>query len=854
MIIKVKYKHVKKKGWILLLLSFCFTITFSQTTIVKGVVTDSATNKPLRNVNVVIKGSPKGAISDARGNYSIEAEGSYSTIEFSYIGYKSVTRSINPGQEQELNISLATEANVLRSVTVTRKNKVRYRNKDNPAVALIRKVIENKSNNRMESYDYVEYEKYEKLEFSLSNVSEKIQNSKLARKYKFLLENRDTTRFQGRALLPVYLEEILSKEYYRKNPEKKKTIITADRKVNFGEYVDNAGLSLYIKHIYQDIDIYDNNIPLLTNQFLSPIADLAPTFYMFFIKDTVLIDEKSFVRLYFSPRNKNDLLFQGTMYISLDSNYAVRKINMSTNKNINLNWVNDLEVTLDFDKNSDGRYHLSKSDLIANFGLTKEKKKGIFGERMVSYKDFKINDPRENEIYKGAAVVTLDNEAAKTDSFWVTHRHDTLSIAESKVYANIDSLQKMRSFRRTMDIITLFLAGYKSAGPFEVGPVSTFYSFNPVEGFRLRFGGRTTPNLSKRFYFENYFAYGFKDKRWKYFFSTTYSLNNKSIYTYPLNYVRASYQRETKIPGQDLQFVQEDNFLLSFKRGKNDKWLYNNIAKLEYVHEFSSHLSYNIGFKNWKQTPAGSLVYTQEVNNQTVIVPNLTTSELSLELRYAPNEKFFQGKLYRTPIPNQYPIITLRLADGVKGLVNGEYNYQNVSLNIFKRFYLSQLGYTDVVAEGAYIFGQLPYPLLDIHRANQTYAYQLNSYNLMNFLEFVSDHYASLYIDQSFNGFFFNKIPLLKKLKLREIVTMKLLYGGIREENKPDKNPFLFKLPSYDGVAATYSLEKEPYIEVSAGVSNIFKLLRVDVVKRLTYLNHPEISQWGIRGRVKFDF
>ena len=412
----------------------------------------------------------------------------------------------------------------------------------------------------------------------------------------------------------------------------------------------------------------------------------------------------------------------------------------------------------------------------------------------------------------------------------------------------------MPSFRRTLAFLSFLLAGYTQFGGFELGPAAAFYSFNPIEGFKLRLGGRTTPKLSKRIYFEGYGAYGFKDEKWKYFLSSTYSLNNKSIYGYPLNYIKVGYQHDTKIPGQDLQFVSEDNFLLSFKRGKNDKWTYNSNFKIDYVHEFDNHLSYSLGFKNWKQEPAGSIIYTKVENGSTVNVDNLITSEISAELRWAPHEQFYQGKVFRIPIINKYPIFTVRAIAGVKGLFNSGYNYQNFSARMEKRAFMSQLGYSDLVIEGGYIFGKLPYPLMTIHRANQTYAYQLNSYNLMNFQEFVSDHFIAVNIDHHFNGLFFNRVPLLKKLKLREVISMKMLYGGVRDENNPTKDPSLIKYPVFEGSPTTFSLEKKPYIEGSVGVTNIFKLIRVDLVKRFNYLENPYVATWGVRARFKFDF
>ena len=846
-----------ERGKIIFFLSLfiaSFFASFSQT-IVKGTVKDAQTKQPLQAVSIVFKGG-KGAVTDDAGNYTISSNQNFSAIVASYVGYKPMTLSIQPNREQVLNIELQVAD--LKNTVVVYSKRGKYSNKNNPAVELIRKVIDNKSNNRVSSYDYVQYEQYEKIGLSLTNKPEKLVNNKLLKNFEFVFENADTTKIEGKSLLPVYLEEKLSQKYFRKKPEKAKTYILGEKKVNYGEYIDQKGISNFLNRLYEDVDIYQNNISLLTNQFISPIADLAPTFYRFYITDTVENDGIKLIRLSFAPKNPADLLFKGIMFVTLDGNYSVQKINMSISKNANLNWVRDLRIKQDFQKGPDGRYHVISTNTITEFSITKGASGGILGERTVSLKNYQINTPAPEDIYAGEPIVSLANPKNNTDSFWVEHRHPQLSTVEAKVYTNIDSLQNMRSYKRFMDIATFVFAGYKSVGPgYEVGPANAFYSFNPVEGFRLRLGGRTTPKFNNSLYFENYVAYGFKDEKWKYFLSATYSLNHKSIYSYPLNYFKLSYQHDTKIPGQELQFVQEDNFLLSFKRGTNDRWLYNDIFKAEYVREFRKDVAVTFGFKNWKQTPAGTIVYSKPEGSGVIDnIPNITTSEVSAEFRWAPHEQFYQGKVYRTPIINKYPIFKLRYIAGIDGLMNGEYNYQNINLKASKRVYLSQLGYTDVSAEGGYIFGTLPFPLLNIHRANQTYAYQQNSYNMMNFMEFVSDHYVALNADHFFNGFFFNKIPLLKKLKLREVITGKALYGGLRDENNPDKNPSTFKFPidNTTGQPTTYTLNKTPYAEVSVGIANIFKLLRVDLVKRLTYLDHPNVTKWGVRTFVKFDF
>ncbi|MCF0042706.1 DUF5686 and carboxypeptidase-like regulatory domain-containing protein [Dyadobacter fanqingshengii] len=854
-------KTINKSVWLKLFLVICLAQTFSgtaiaQSTTIKGTVTDAKTGETLPFVSVLIPGTTMGTASDADGKYAMTLREDYKTVKFTYVGYLSIEKPITPGIDQVINVKMAVDASMLKEVTI--KGRGRYRNKDNPAVQLIREVIAHKDQNKMAASDFVEYEQYEKISFALSNLSDNFKEKRIFKNYQFLFEDQDSTAMGGKNMLPAYIQEKLSQVYFRKNPYTKKQWVLANRRAEFdSKFVDNDGLSAYFNRLYEDVNLYENDISIATNLLLSPIANSAPTFYKFFIRDTIKTETPWLVELGFVPRNKTDMLFEGKLFITLDGNYGVQNAYLTVNKDINLNFMRDLEARLEYEKGPDGRYHPTKTTLGMEFALG-EKNAGFYGQRVVNFKNYTINQSRPDSVYSGPREEVAFNPSTNSgEAFWAGARHLPLEKMELNIYRNVDTLQTIPSFRRTMDIATLFLSGYKSFGKVEVGPVNTFYSFNPVEGFRLRFGGRTTTDFSKRFYLETYAAYGFKDQRWKYFLSGTYSFNNKSVYHFPLNYIRASYQRDTKIPGQDLQFVQEDNFLLSFKRGDNNRWLYNDVYKLEYVREFESRFSYKIGFTNWRQTPAGILRY-EKLDSEGVLenVGGLSNTEANLELRYAPHEQYYQGKLYRTPIINKYPIFTLRYNAGLKGVFEGQNRYHNVSANIAKRVYLSQFGYADVTAEGNYIFGSnVLFPLLSIHRANQTYAYQLNSYNLMNFLEFVSDHYASLDVQYYMNGFIFNKIPLLKKLKLREVFSFKGLMGGLRDENNPTNNPGLFRFPvDENGKPISYTLSREPYIEGSVGVANIFKLLRVDLVKRFTYLDNPNVSEWGIRARFRLDF
>lgn len=853
---------MSKKGYsfvVLVLLMLCLSISFVQSqnarvlTTVSGIVVDASTNEPLPFASVSFVGSNVGVIANLDGEFKISSYEATEKVQVSILGFESKVISIQKGKVQTIRIKLNQVTTSIDEVVVIGKRE-RFKKKNNPAIELIDSVIANKKHNKKEEFAYYEYEKYEKLMFALSNVTEDFKKKRVFRDFQFVFNNLDSTKIVGTPLLPVYLEENIADCYYRKSPYSSKSLVKAQKLVGFDGYIDNQGLNDYMKYLYQDIDIYDNNVTVVTNQFLSPVATTATTFYKYFIMDTVLIDNKKCIKLFVSPFNKTDLLFQGFLYVMPQEKYAIKKVELYVNKSINLNWVRSLNIKQEFAKVDSTGWMLTEDEIGVDFGFI-DKGMGIYGQRSVSYKNYLLNVQRPDSTYKGVEKkMTLDAEKQDT-AYWNAHRHQPLAKSELGVYATMDSVQKVPAFKRTMNIAMLLLTGYRDLGYFEIGPVNTFYSYNPIEGVRVRFGGRTTPKFSKRFTYETYGAYGFTDEKWKYYLGTTYSLTNKSIYEFPVKSIKASYQVDTKIPGQELQFVQEDNVLLSIKRGVNDKLFYNKTARFEYLNEFPNHMSIGASYQYQEQTPGGNIYFNHtDYSSYKNDVDLLTTSEVGLTLRYAPHEKFYQGKKYRIPVPSSYPVLQLQYTLGANFLGN-DYNYHNLKFSVSRRFNLSVLGYTDVIWESGKQFGSVPYPLLMIHHANQTYSYQIMSYNLMNFLEFVSDEYTSLNVDHSFNGFIFNKVPLLKRLKFREVATCKILYGRLSDENNPIDHPDLFKFPTDEnGVPITYTLEEKPYIEASVGVSNILKLFRVDLVKRLTYLDHPNVSGTGIRVRFKFDF
>ena len=414
--------HLATALWFSILFVSSFQ-TFSQTTtrtIIKGTVTDANTGDPVPYVSVLLKGTTVGTLTDISGKYSIETTVKAAEIVFSFLGYESETRSINTGTDQVINISLRLSSIKLNEVTI-KPQREEYRNKGNPAVELIEKVISHKDSNRQESYNFLEYEKYEKIELAISNVSENFEKSSLFSKYSFIFNNIDTTKRIANDVLPIFLKETISDHYYRKEPEAEKDIILAEKDVDLQEYLDIKGVSANLNYIYQNINIYNNEILFLTNKFLSPVAGSAPTFYRYYITDTLQVRDIKCIKLFFEPRNRADFLFHGNLYITLDSTYAIREIDMGLNKYINIDWVKDISIKQDFENFGQNNWLLSREEISIDLGVLKNSL-GLYAQRSVSYKKYKINEPLDESLFSGPEMTEKIDPASRQQGFWDSHR------------------------------------------------------------------------------------------------------------------------------------------------------------------------------------------------------------------------------------------------------------------------------------------------------------------------------------------------------------------------------------------------------------------------------------------------
>jgi hypothetical protein len=564
---KITFRNFLLSAYILTALLVCFN-SFSQVsekTVIKGSVLDALTGIPIPYASVFLKGTTVGTLTDINGKYVIESNLPADTISFSFIGYKAESRGIKKGIEQTVDVRMILTSITLDEVIVKAKKKD-YKNKNNPAVELIDKVVAKKDENRPEAYNYLEYRTYEKIQFAFSNVSQNFKNSNTFSEFNFVFDNIDTTKRIATDILPLFIKESLSAHYFKKDPKESKEVLLAEKSINLDEYLNNKGASAYLNYLYQNINIYDNEILFLTNKFLSPIASTAPLFYRYYIIDTLPVADIKCIRLFFEPRNKSDFLFHGNLYITMDTSYAVRKIDIGINKAINIDWVQDISITQDFEKFGQKAWLLSKEEISIDFGVAKNKL-GLFGQRTISYKDYKINEPISEETFRGPAKVEKIDPQSDQNSFWESNRYVPLSSSEKQIYSTIDSLKQIPDFRRKMDAIMLLTVGFLNAGKIEIGPVSSFYSYNSVEGSRFRFGGRTTTDFSKKVTLDGYVAYGTYDHLLKYNAGITYSLTPRTIYQFPVKSLRLSYMKDTRIPGQELQFAQADNLFLSFNQG-----------------------------------------------------------------------------------------------------------------------------------------------------------------------------------------------------------------------------------------------------------------------------------------------
>lgn len=832
---------------------------------ITGTVTDEKTGAALPFVNVFYDGG-HGVQTDSAGHYSLPKKNG--KLYFSLIGY--VSKSFVIKEATRLDVALSVD-NIELGVAVVKSKKTKYSRKNNPAVIMMQKVIAAKKKSDLSVHPYYSYNKYQKLTFALNEISDKVFEEGGLKKVPFLKEHVEVCPETGKKILPISVDETVTQLIYRKNPKSEKQIILGQRSNGINDLLSTGDiLTTLIKDCFTDVDIYDDEVRLLQYPFHSPISTRsAISFYRYFIEDTVMIGKDKCFELSFTPNNPQDFGFSGTLYIMADSSYRVRKIEMGIPRHSDVNYVDNMMITQEFAQLPSGEQVLITDEMLVQLKIAKFIQR-FQVKRLTEYSDYSL-EPIPDKKFKFNGVVKKEPYAMMQDNdFWKNYRAEDLTKSESSMDALVKRLSNIKGFKAILFVGKAFIENFveTSASPehpskVDIGPINTMITQNFVDGLRLRASAQTTANLNPHWFLKGYVAYGFKDERWKGMGEVTYSFNKKAYLPreFPVNNLTFTYSNDVMSPSDKFMPTDKDNVFTSFKWDKVDHMMYYENYRLFYDREWNNGLRFTTFFRRSKNTPTASLFY-QPLNGTNVPdasgqnITNFVTSEFNVGVRYQPGATWINTKQRRIAANNDAPIFALNHTVGIKNLFGGQYNYNYTEAEIYKRFWVGSWGKIDNDIRAGVQWNKVPFPLLIMPAANLSYIMEDNTFNLINNMEFLNDRFVSYMVSWDINGKILNRIPLIKKLKWREYIGCNVLWGMLSDKNNPycnanDKNLFYFPGRfNSDGsyTAISHVMDKKvPYVEAIVGIHNIFKLLHIEYVRRLTYIDRPGTSKWGIR-------
>lgn len=827
----MKNHSVYRNVLTILFFSLCFaSMVNAQVTRIRGKVLDKESQEPLPFVNISLEGTSLGTITDFNGDFFLETRLLSENILASYIGYITAKVSINSGNYQEIEIELQPENIELKEIVVNPG--------ENPAHPILKNIIANKKKNDPTRISRYQYEIYNKMELDINNLTEEYKNQRMFRQFQFIFDYIDTSAITGKTFLPVFIVETLSDYYYQKNPLKKKEVIRA----NNISGIDGDKVSEFTGQMYLDFNIYENFVPIMGKQMVSPLANFGLMYYKYYLVDSALRDNQWCYQISFKPKRKQEPTFNGYFWVQ-DTTFAIQNYKIRMDENVNINFVDDFVAEQTFILIDDSVWFPQKQELFIDFAVT-NKDYGFFGRKTTSFQNIKLYPPLEEKFFSKQLedeTVILENSRDYSLEQWMAMRPEQLSGREQDIYSMVDSIKKVPLFTSIVDVINTIVTGYWVKGPIEIGPYYTLYSFNPIEGHRFKFGFRTSNAFSTKIMYNGHLAYGTRDQKIKYGAGFIYDFQKN-----PLRRVGVQYKLDYEQLGITENAFLTDNFLASiFSRELNDKLTEVNDIYTYYEHEWFQGYSNTITLRN-KRIYSSETVPFRYVNatSDTLSFNSLVTTEVKLNARLAFNEKFIMGEFDRVSLGTRYPIINVNFTAGIQGIFDSGYEYYKLNVSVEHQFPINPFGEFKYIVDAGKIFGNAPYPFLQLHEGNQTYAYDDYAFNLMNYYEFVSKEYASLLLEHHFNGFFLNHIPLMRRMKLREVIGFKMLGGSLSE-----RTPGSIMFPENLDVLT------KPYMEAGAGVENLFKFIRVDAIWRLTYRDKPDVkANFGIFAKLQFKF
>jgi hypothetical protein len=817
----------RKISYVLFLFWLSLNI-YGQKTTISGKVFDAETGEPIPYVNIGFQHSLVGTISETDGSFFLQTTKASDTLLVSCVGYNVSRIAVLKGKEQVLEVKLVPMSIALEAVVV--------KPGENPAFKILRKINEHKKQNDPSRISNYQYNAYTKLRLDLNNVSEKLKKQTLLKDFGFVFEYMDSSQIFNKNYLPLLISETVSKVYRSKNPPVNREVIQAFKVSG----VENKTISQFTGRMYQQINIYDNFITFFDPGFVSPIADIGRAYYKYFLEDSAYFDGKFCYKIAFKPKRKEERTFNGFFWVA-DTSFAIKKYELRLSHDVNLNLLKDMVATYEYSLVNDSVWFLSHEDMVIDMNVA-EKNYGFFIRKNAVYDSIRFNTPVPDSVKKLTTDTYFDEDRIqRNDQFWQTNRKTDLTEEDSKIYTMVDSIKKVPMYRTLNTLTTMFTNYYWVAGPWEFGPYYTTYSSNVIEGPRLRFGGRTSNNFSTKIMLGGHIAYGFKDERVKYGLYTTYMFN-----TNPRRTATVSYYHDIRQLGKSENAFLDDNYLTSIlRRSPNYKLTMVDQFNAFYEHEWLPGFSntFRVTSQTIYPTEYVPFEYTDEISGDTVSGAPLHSTEFTLSTHFAFREKFLWGKFERTSLGSQYPTLDFDFTYGPKGMLESQYEYIKLRLKISDKVEINPLGFFKYRVTLGKIYGTLPYPLLKLHEGNETYAYDPFSFNMMNYYEFVSDEYASIWAEQHFQGFFFNHIPLLRRLHWREVASCNILYGRLSQ-----KNMSVMAFP--EGLTHL----TVPYYEAGVGIENIFKLFRIDALWRFSYLDHENVVPFGIRVGIQLSF
>ena len=819
-------KTLLHKSILFFLLIFIVSLSQAQITKIRGKVIDSATKENLPFVNVSYRNSSIGTITNTDGEFFLETRTPTDSIIISFVGYYSQVYAVHKNKYQEYHVELIQKVQEIKEVVILPS--------ENPAHIILKKIIANKhiyNPNRLESYSY---ELYNKVEIDINNVDEDFKKNRFLRDFQFIFDYVDTNAVTGKSYLPIFITESFSKYYFNRIPPLEREIITATKISG----VEDESLSQFTGKMYQKINIYENFETVFEPGFVSPIADFGLLYYKYYLIDSSFIDNQWCYQISFIPKRKQERTFRGDFWVN-DTTFAIKKIQMRMAKDVNINYINDFVADYEYEKLADSIWFLKQEKLFFDFNIT-NKTTGFFGTKTTNYMNTLYNRDLPPEIHKiNENVIVNDNALIKDNEFWNKSRPIPLTPKEVDIYSMVDSIQQVPIYKTYEKIAGMFVMYHYEIGYFELGPYYKTFSFNEIEGNRFRLSARTSNNFSTKLMISGFAAYGEKDNRFKYGGGLLYIFEKNPRVTFGIDY-----KKDMQQLGQSPFALTEDNFFTSIlRRNPNYKISLVNDLNTHFEKEWFQGFSNTITFNHKRIEPSDYISFQKKVGNDTVFLDNLKTTELTLNIRLAKNEKYLRGEFERFNLGTDKPVLNIFLTAGLNNVLQSQYEYYKISASLSHKISIAPFGYFKYIVDAGQVFGSVPYPFLKLHEGNETYAFDKYAFNMMNYYEFASDRYISIYAEHHFQGYFLNKIPLLRKLELREVISGKWLYGELS-----DKHQEIMLFP--DGL---YKLDT-PYYEASVGIENILKIFRIDAMWRLSYLDHENIQKFGIRATIQVVF